>query len=135
MSVNIKLLFDKIMNDPDIIPPSGQKKEDVAIAIAQQRVKQSENNIKALNMAKSKSSISDFINFIQLEKAPKKPEENTDPAPSTSTNPKIERFNNKHGLSGNDAITEEDGWDDTDFEVANHFMEQGDSNVNNLQMF
>ena len=75
MSVNIKLLFDKIMNDPDIIPPSGQKKEDVAIAIAQQRVKQSENNIKALNMAKSKSSISDFINFIQLEKAPRKPKE------------------------------------------------------------
>ena len=75
MSVNIKLLFDKIMNDPDIIPPSGQQKEDVAIAIAQQRVKQSENNIKALNMAKSKSSISDFINFIQLEKAPRKPKE------------------------------------------------------------
>ena len=41
MTTSIKLLFDKIMNDPDIIPPSGQKKEDVALAIAQQRAKQS----------------------------------------------------------------------------------------------
>ena len=69
MTTKVQLFYDKIMNDPDIIPPAGKKKEDIALAIAEQRVKQSENNNKALNMAKSKSSISDFINFIQLEKA------------------------------------------------------------------
>ena len=69
MTTSIKLLFDKIMNDPDIIPPSGQKKEDVALAIAQQRVKQSENNRRALNLAKSSSSVKKFFDFIQLSKA------------------------------------------------------------------
>ena len=72
MTTSIKLLFDKIMNDPDIIPPSGQKKEDVALAIAQQRVKQSENNRRALNLAKSSSSVKKLFDFIQLEKAARK---------------------------------------------------------------
>ena len=72
MTTSIKLLFDKIMNDPDIIPPSGQKKEDVALAIAQQRAKQSENNRRALNLAKSSSPVKKLFDFIQLEKAARK---------------------------------------------------------------
>ena len=69
MTTKVQLFYDKIMNDPDIIPSVGKKKEDIALAIAEQRVKQSENNNKALNMVKSKSPLSEFVNFIQLEKA------------------------------------------------------------------
>ena len=57
MTTSVQLLFDKIMNDPDIVTPAGEDKSKVALSIAQQRVKQSDNNIKALNMAKSKSSM------------------------------------------------------------------------------
>ena len=72
MTTKVQLFYDKIMNDPDIIPPAGKKKEDIALAIAEQRVKQSENNNKALNMAKSSSPVKKLSDFIQLEKAPRK---------------------------------------------------------------
>ena len=72
MTTKVQLFYDKIMNDPDIIPPAGKKKEDIALAIAEQRVKQSENNNKSLNMAKSSSPVKKLSDFIQLEKAPRK---------------------------------------------------------------
>ena len=238
MTTKVQLFYDKIMNDPDIIPPAGKKKEDIALAIAEQRVKQSENNNKALNMAKSKSSISDFINFIQLEKAkdfnidtfikdlqkvhswdnekssdvktkassfhkkyephkdfiegmieapgffddiseylknldsaargePKKEVADqivnkfnkdidsyvlvddgvevfdkyqaykikTDPDYVPAPDRRIEIFNKQHGLSGNDAITEADEWTPQDFDSANYFMNNGNSDIDNLKMY
>ena len=67
MSINIDALFQHLMEDPDIIPPEGEEKEDIAMAMATQRAKQSNNNIKALNMAKEDRSISKLLAFLKAE--------------------------------------------------------------------
>ena len=67
MSINIDALFQHLMKDPDIIPPEGEDKEDIAMAMATQRVKQSNNNTKALNMAKEDRSISKLLYFLKAE--------------------------------------------------------------------
>ena len=67
MSINIDALFQHLMKDPDIIPPEGEDKEDIAMAMATQRVKQSNNNNKALNMAKEDRSISKLLYFLKAE--------------------------------------------------------------------
>jgi len=67
MSVNIEALFQHLMEDPDLIPPEGEEKEDIAMAMATQRAKQSNNNVKALNMAGEDRTISKLLAFIKAE--------------------------------------------------------------------
>jgi len=67
MSVNIDALFQHLMKDPDIIPPEGEDKEDIAMAMATQRAKQSNNNLKALNMATADRSVSKLLYFLKAE--------------------------------------------------------------------
>lgn len=67
MSINIEALFQHLMEDPDIIPPDGENKEDIAMAMATQREKQSNNNIKALNMAVDYSSVEKLLAFTKAE--------------------------------------------------------------------
>ena len=67
MSVNIDALFQHLMEDPDIIPPEGEDKEDIAMAMATQRAKQSNNNTKALNMAGEDRTISKLLAFLKAE--------------------------------------------------------------------
>jgi len=67
MAVNIDALFQHLMEDPDIIPPEGEDKEDIAMAMARQRAKQSTNNIKALSMASEDRSISKLLAFLKAE--------------------------------------------------------------------
>ena len=50
MPVNYKPIFDKIMEDPDIIPEEGTEKKDLALHMAIQRANQTINNFKALNL-------------------------------------------------------------------------------------
>ena len=68
MTINYKPLFDKIMNDPDVIPEEGTDKEDLALSLITQRAKQSENNNKALSMAKDDDAVSKFLDFINIQK-------------------------------------------------------------------
>ena len=56
------------MGDPDIIPEEGTDKEELALAIATQRAKQSENNNLALNLAKTSSAIDKLAEFTHLTK-------------------------------------------------------------------
>jgi len=67
MSVNIEALFQHLMEDPDLIPPEGEEKEDIAMAMATQRAKQSKNNVKALNMASEDRTISKLLAFLKAE--------------------------------------------------------------------
>jgi len=67
MAVNIKALFQHLMKDPDIVPPEGESKKDVAIALATQRAKQAFNNEKALNMAVQDRSISKLLAFLKAD--------------------------------------------------------------------
>ena len=67
MAVNIEALVQHLMEDPDIIPPDGQSKEDIARAMATQRAKQSSNNEKALNMVKADSSINKLLTFLKAD--------------------------------------------------------------------
>ena len=67
MSINIDALFQHLMEDPDIVPPEGEEKEDIAMAMATQRARQSNNNIKALNMAKEDSTISKLLAFLKAD--------------------------------------------------------------------
>jgi len=64
MSINIDALFQHLMEDPDIIPPEGEDKEDIAMAMARQRAKQSNNNAKALSMATDYSNIEKLLAFL-----------------------------------------------------------------------
>ena len=73
MPISIKPLFDKIMDDPDIIPEEGTKKEDLALGIAMQRAKQSINNSIALNMVKQQSAVTQFSNFFKTLQNHEKP--------------------------------------------------------------
>ena len=56
------------MNDPDIVTPAGEDKSKVALSIAQQRVKQSDNNRRALNMAKAYPNASALTEFLRANK-------------------------------------------------------------------
>ena len=67
MSINIDSLFQHLMKDPDIIPPEGEEKEDIAMAMARQRAKQSNNNTKALSMAGEDRSVSKLLSFLKAE--------------------------------------------------------------------
>ena len=67
MSLNIDALFQHLMKDPDIIPPDGENKEDIAMALATQRAKQSSNNEKALNLAKDNNTVSKLLYFLKAE--------------------------------------------------------------------
>jgi len=67
MSVNIDALFQHLMKDPDIIPPEGEDKEAIAMAMATQRAKQSNNNTKALSMATANRSVSKLLYFLKAE--------------------------------------------------------------------
>ena len=67
MSINIDALFQHLMEDPDLIPPEGEEKEDIAMAMATQRAKQSNNNIKALNMAKAYTNVETLLAFLKAE--------------------------------------------------------------------
>jgi len=67
MSVNINSLFQHLMEDPDIIPPEGETKEDIAMAMATQRAKQSKNNTKALSMAKEDRTVSKLLAFLKAK--------------------------------------------------------------------
>ena len=67
MSVNIDALFQHLMEDPDIIPPEGEDKEDIAMAMARQRAKQSNNNTKALSMASADRSVSKLLYFLKAD--------------------------------------------------------------------
>jgi len=67
MAVNIKALFQHLMKDPDIVPPEGESKKDLAIALATQRAKQAFNNEKALNMAIQDRSISKLLAFLKAD--------------------------------------------------------------------
>jgi len=64
MAVNIDALFQHLMEDPDIVPPEGEDKKDIALAMARQRAKQSNNNTKALSMASEDRSISKLLAFL-----------------------------------------------------------------------
>ena len=55
------------MEDPDIIPPEGEDKEDIAMAMARQRAKQSNNNTKALSMASADRSVSKLLYFLKAD--------------------------------------------------------------------
>ena len=68
MTTSVKLLFDKIMSDPDIVTPAGEDKSEAALAIAQQRVKQADNNRRALNMAKAYPNASALTKFLRAQK-------------------------------------------------------------------
>ena len=67
-SVNVDALFQHLMEDPDIIAPEGQRKEDIALAMAEQRARQSRNNEKALNMVKMDSNVDLLIDFLSKAK-------------------------------------------------------------------
>ena len=67
MAVNIEALFQHLMKDPDIIPPEGESKKDIAIALATQRAKQASNNEKALNMAVEDRSVSKLLLFLKAD--------------------------------------------------------------------
>ena len=56
------------MSDPDIVTPAGEDKSEVALAIAQQRVKQADNNRRALNMAKAYPNASALTKFLRAQK-------------------------------------------------------------------
>ena len=63
-SVNVDALFQHLMEDPDIIAPEGQRKEDIALAMAEQRARQSRNNEKALNMVKMDTNVDLLVDFL-----------------------------------------------------------------------
>ena len=67
MAVNIEALFQHLMKDPDIIPPEGESKKDIAIALATQRAKQASNNEKALNMAVEDRAVSKLLLFLKAD--------------------------------------------------------------------
>ena len=52
-----KKVYDSLINDPDTKESEGKTREEVASDEAQQRVKQSINNEKALSMAAELSSV------------------------------------------------------------------------------
>ena len=56
------------MSDPDIVTPAGEDKSEAALAIAQQRVKQADNNRRALNMAKAYPNASALTKFLRAQK-------------------------------------------------------------------
>ena len=62
-SIDIKDLFDRLMEDPDYIG-----KETIALAEAKQRAIQSMNNHKALSMAKAVTPTEDLLEFL-IQKA------------------------------------------------------------------
>ena len=64
MPVNIKPLFDKLMKDPDIVPPEGKNKEEAVKDYVLQRAKQSVNNEKALNLARDDNSVNKLLDFL-----------------------------------------------------------------------
>jgi len=64
MAINIDALFQHLMEDPDLVPSEGEDKEDIAMAMARQRAKQSNNNTKALSMAADDRSISKLLAFL-----------------------------------------------------------------------
>ena len=43
-------IYNSLMNDPEIIPPKTMSKNKFVLNMAQQRIKQHENNAKALEM-------------------------------------------------------------------------------------
>ena len=43
-------IYVSLVDDPDVVPPQDVTKEKYALMLAQQRVKQHENNEKALNL-------------------------------------------------------------------------------------
>ena len=47
-------IYNVLMDDPDVVPPENVAKEDYAMLLARQRVKQHENNEKALGLGLSK---------------------------------------------------------------------------------
>ena len=49
-------IYNSLMNDPDIIPPKKMSKNKFVFNMAQQRIKQHENNAEALEMGFAKSS-------------------------------------------------------------------------------
>ena len=59
-----KKVYTSLINDPDIKETENKTREEVASEEAQQRVKQSINNEKALSMAAELSSVEKFTNFV-----------------------------------------------------------------------
>ena len=76
MTINYKPLFDKIMEDPDIVPEDGVSKRNLALQMAIQRATQTINNFKALNLTQdtpkfNKASFIEDLIFSMLTKAKK----------------------------------------------------------------
>ena len=59
-----KKVYTSLINDPDTKETENKTREEVASEEAQQRVKQSINNEKALSMAAELSSVEKFTNFV-----------------------------------------------------------------------
>ena len=51
---NVTEIYNSLIDDPDIVPPENVSKEQYVALLAEQRVKQYENNEKALNLGLSK---------------------------------------------------------------------------------
>ena len=81
MSPRLKEILNSLLDDPDLIPPEDISKEDYALMLAQQRVRQYENNERALELGISKhirpytSAVDRLSSFVNISKAPKKKKE------------------------------------------------------------
>ena len=81
MSPRLKEIFNSLIDDPDLIPPENTSKEDYALMLAEQRIRQYENNERALELGISKhirpytNAVDRLSSFVNLSKAPKKKKE------------------------------------------------------------
>ena len=64
-------IYNSLMNDPDIIPPKKMSKDTYALTLAEQRIKQHENNAEALEMgfAKEYSAVNKLATFVNPPEA------------------------------------------------------------------
>jgi len=77
MSPRLTEIYNALIDDPDLIPPEDITKEDYALMLAQQRIRQYENNERALELGISKhirpytSAVNRLSSFVDLSKAKK----------------------------------------------------------------
>ena len=66
----LKDFYNMLMEDPDIVPPKNVSKKTYALNLAQQRVKQHDNNERALELGFAKSTKGSFVDRLRAFTSP-----------------------------------------------------------------
>ena len=66
----LKDFYNMLMEDPDIVPPKNISKKTYALNLAQQRVKQHDNNERALELGFAKSTKGSFVDRLRAFTSP-----------------------------------------------------------------